>query len=98
MIAACENGAGRRIRVRRTRAARREEPDDWDRRRRRARLLTTPYYEIRGAYRARCSAADGAHVLQVHGPAGPLTPFPDATWGIHLVESNIGLGTVLGLV
>ncbi len=60
--------------------------------------VTTPYYELRGAYRARCSSAAGAHVLQVRGAGGTLTPFPDATWGIHLVEANLALGNLLALI
>ena len=60
--------------------------------------VSTPFFELDGSYSARCSSADGAHVLQVSGGFGPLTPFPDATWGIHLVEANMALGNLLALI
>ncbi|MEA2169345.1 MAG: hypothetical protein QOF76_2645 [Solirubrobacteraceae bacterium] len=59
--------------------------------------VSTPWYELRGAYTGACSDADGAHVLHVDGTP-ELTPFPDATWGLHLADVNIALGDLLGLV
>lgn len=55
---------------------------------------STPWIEARGAYRARCSSARGANVLQLtpRGGAPTLKPTPDATWGPHLVDANIALG------
>jgi hypothetical protein len=53
-----------------------------------------------GAYRARCSSAGGANVLQIiplRGAQKP-TPSPDPTWGLHLVDANIALGNLLGVV
>jgi hypothetical protein len=53
-----------------------------------------------GAYRARCSSAGGANVLQVtalHG-AETATPSPDPTWGLHLLDANIALGNLLTVV
>jgi hypothetical protein len=53
-----------------------------------------------GAYRARCSSAGGANVLQVSplGGAQVATPSPDPTWGLHLLDSNIALGNLLTIV
>jgi hypothetical protein len=53
-----------------------------------------------GAYRARCSSANGAHVLALSslGGAQVATPSPDPTWGLHLVDGNIALGNLLTVV
>ena len=53
-----------------------------------------------GAYTARCSSDNGAHVLQIthQGGAQTPTPSPDPTWGLHLVDANIGLGNLLSIV
>lgn len=61
---------------------------------------TTPWVEFQGAYRATCSPADGANVLQVtpRGSSPQLNPSPDATWGLHLVDANIALGDLVDLV
>lgn len=57
----------------------------------------TPWVESDGLYTAQCSDANGASVLQISG--GPvLRPLPDATWGLHLVDANIALGTLVKLV
>ena len=58
---------------------------------------TTPWVEYRGGYTARCSTAGGASVLRISGTPG-LRPVPDATWGLHLVDANIALGNLVGLV
>lgn len=62
--------------------------------------VTTPFYEVKGGYRGTCSAADGAHVLQITplGGAPALIPIPAATWGLHLIDANIALGNFTGLV
>jgi hypothetical protein len=52
------------------------------------------------SYSARCSAANGANVLQLtalHG-AEVAKPSPDATWGLHLIDANIALGNLLSVV
>jgi hypothetical protein len=61
---------------------------------------STPWIEIPGAYSAQCSHADGASVLQITPRGGaPLPhPSPDATWGLHLMDANIGLGNLLDIV
>jgi pimeloyl-ACP methyl ester carboxylesterase len=60
---------------------------------------TTPWSEFPGAYRAHCSSADDAHVLQIVplGGAPQLRPVPP-NFGLHLVDANIGLGNLEDLV
>jgi hypothetical protein len=61
---------------------------------------STPWIEIPGAYRAHCSHANGASVLQIvaqHGAPVPH-PSPDATWGLHLLDANIALGNLVRIV
>ncbi len=62
--------------------------------------VNTPWYELKGGYRGGCSAADGAHVLQISslGGAPLLNAVPDATWGLHLVDANIALGNLVRVV
>jgi hypothetical protein len=62
--------------------------------------VSTPWISIAGGYRARCSSAGGAHVLQLTPLRGApvLRPQPDATWGLHLTDGNIALGNLLGTV
>jgi hypothetical protein len=61
---------------------------------------STTWIEAPGSYRARCSGAGGAHVLQITARNGAPTyhPSPDATWGLHLVDANIALGNLVRLV
>jgi Protein of unknown function (DUF3089) len=60
----------------------------------------TPWATIPGAVTARCSRAGGANVLLVKpvGSTFALTPLPDATWGLHLVDANIALGNLANFV
>ena len=60
----------------------------------------TPWISEPGAYRARCSSAGGANVLEVTalGGAQTATPSPDPTWGLHLLDANIALGNLLTVV
>jgi Protein of unknown function (DUF3089) len=60
----------------------------------------TPWIEARGAYAGRCSAADGANVLQITDQPGAahLNAVPDATWGLHFADANIALGNLSRLV
>jgi hypothetical protein len=53
-----------------------------------------------GSYRARCSTAGGATVLQVSALRGAqvATPSPDPTWGLHLLDANIALGNLIAIV
>jgi hypothetical protein len=61
---------------------------------------TTDWVEYRNAYRAKCSSAGGANVLQITPLGGfpTLHPVPDPTWGLHLVDANIALGNLVKLV
>jgi hypothetical protein len=62
--------------------------------------LTTTWLRAPGAYVARCSRADRAHVLQVTPRAGApvLRALPDARWGLHLADVPIALGTLVDIV
>jgi hypothetical protein len=53
-----------------------------------------------GAYRAQCSSAGGANVLQITPLAGAqtATPSPDPTWGLHLLDANIEMGNLLSVM
>ena len=53
-----------------------------------------------GAYRAQCSSAGGANVLQITALDGAqtATPSPDPTWGLHLLDANIELGNLVSVV
>jgi Protein of unknown function (DUF3089) len=60
----------------------------------------TMWLSLPGSYRARCSSAGGANVLQItalHG-AQTATPSPDPTWGLHLLDANVALGNLLEIV
>jgi hypothetical protein len=58
------------------------------------------WLEFRGAYSGRCSSEGGANVLRISplGGAPALTPVPDATWGLHLLDATIALGDLSDLV
>jgi hypothetical protein len=52
------------------------------------------------SYKARCSTAGGASVLEIsslHG-AQVAHPSPDPTWGLHLLDANIALGNLIAVV
>jgi hypothetical protein len=57
----------------------------------------TPWVEPQDHYTAQCVQSNGANVLMVSPIAGArqLTPVPDATWGLHLVDVNIALGNLV---
>ena len=60
----------------------------------------TAWVSIPDAYRARCSRAGGANVLQVTSLRGAPTfkASPTPGWGLHLVDANIALGELSALV
>ena len=60
----------------------------------------TAWRAFPGSYRARCSSAGGANVLQVSpvGGAPGLSASPTPEWGLHLVDANIALGDQVELV
>jgi Protein of unknown function (DUF3089) len=53
-----------------------------------------------GAYRAQCSSANDANVLQISAVGGAQTPNPSPTpeWGLHLLDANVALGNLLTIV
>jgi hypothetical protein len=60
----------------------------------------TTWVAFPGSYRARCSSAGGANVLQIaalHG-AQKARPSPSARWGLHLIDANIALGNLVSIV
>jgi hypothetical protein len=61
---------------------------------------STPWIEVKGGYRARCSAAGGIHVLRItpRGGAPRFSASPTAQWGLHLADGNIALGNLIRLV
>ena len=63
-------------------------------------MPTTVWGSEPGSYQGRCSTAGGASVLEItplHG-AQVAKPSPDPTWGLHLLDANIALGNLIGLV
>jgi DUF3089 family protein len=61
---------------------------------------STPWISEPGAYRARCSSAAGANVLEISPQGGAETPqpAPDPTWGLHLLDANVALGNLISIV
>jgi hypothetical protein len=61
---------------------------------------STTFLQVRGAFTGHCSRAGGANVLRVEsvGATPVPKPSPDPTWGLHLVDANIALGDLLGVV
>jgi hypothetical protein len=49
------------------------------------------------AYRAHCSSANNANVLQISGVGGAKNPTPSPTpdWGVHLLDASITLGNLI---
>ncbi len=62
--------------------------------------VSTPWLHQVKSYRARCERSGNAHVLRATpvGGARALTSVPDATWGWHLADMNLPMGTLVGLV
>ncbi|HEY6523077.1 MAG TPA: DUF3089 domain-containing protein [Solirubrobacteraceae bacterium] len=61
---------------------------------------STEWISEPNAYRAQCSSADGANVLQITALDGAqtATPSPDPTWGLHLLDANIELGNLVSVM
>jgi hypothetical protein len=61
---------------------------------------STPWIEYDGLYSARCETTDGARVLRVSAQrrAPPLSPLPDAAWGLHVDDPNLAMGNLVALV
>lgn len=60
----------------------------------------TVWWSVPDAYRARCSSANDAHVLQITAVAGAPTPRPSPSpaWGLHLIDANIAVGNLLSII
>jgi hypothetical protein len=60
----------------------------------------TEWVSLPGAYRAQCSSAGGANVLQITPLGGAQTPSPSPTpeWGLHLLDGQIEFGNLLTVV
>ncbi len=60
----------------------------------------TPWLSPADRYTGRCESVGGASVLRItpDGPVRTLTPSPDASWGVHLVDLNLPLGNLLKIV
>ncbi|MCW2813307.1 MAG: hypothetical protein JWN84_762 [Nocardioides sp.] len=60
----------------------------------------TPWLVPAERHTARCVRSNGAHVLALRGigDARQLQPAPNDTWGLHLLDVNIVLGDLVGLL
>ncbi|MFL5886554.1 MAG: DUF3089 domain-containing protein [Thermoleophilaceae bacterium] len=60
----------------------------------------TPWLQPTDHYTARCETSNNANVLMISPVDGArtLTPSPDDTWGVHLVDVNIALGNLVDVV
>jgi hypothetical protein len=57
----------------------------------------TVWWSSPGAYRASCSSAGGANVLEITALRGSKTPKPSPTadWGLHLLDASVALGNLV---
>jgi Protein of unknown function (DUF3089) len=57
----------------------------------------TPWLQPTDHYTGRCQTSNGANVLMISPVANArtLSPSPDSTWGVHLVDVNIALGNLV---
>ncbi|HUZ28632.1 MAG TPA: DUF3089 domain-containing protein [Solirubrobacteraceae bacterium] len=57
----------------------------------------TVWWSSPGAYRARCSSANNANVLEITALRGAKTPkaSPTPEWGLHLLDANVALGSLV---
>ena len=60
----------------------------------------TVYWSSPRSFTARCEDSNGAHVLEVaaHNGAQTPTPAPTPEWGLHLLDANLSLGNLIGIV
>ena len=60
----------------------------------------TVFWSAPNSYTAKCEDSNGAHVLEVTARNGAQTPTPAPTpdWGLHLLDANIALGNLIGIV
>jgi hypothetical protein len=60
----------------------------------------TSWAAVPGSYRAFCSSANSAHVLQIQPVGGASKPRQalGPAWGLHLLDANIALGNLVAIV
>jgi hypothetical protein len=60
----------------------------------------TPWLQPQDHYTGRCVMSNHAHVLMTApiADARHLTPSPDDTWGLHLIDVNVALGDLMRIV
>jgi hypothetical protein len=60
----------------------------------------TVWWTAPGAYRAHCSSANNANVLEIKALRGGKTPNPSPTkdWGLHLLDASVALGNLVDIV
>jgi hypothetical protein len=60
----------------------------------------TVWWAAPGDYSATCETLNGATVLEITPRDGAPTPNPSPTpgWGLHLLDANIALGNLIGIV
>ncbi|HXD67694.1 MAG TPA: DUF3089 domain-containing protein, partial [Solirubrobacteraceae bacterium] len=60
----------------------------------------TVYWSSPGSFTAKCEDANGAHVLMITARNGAQTPTaaPTPEWGLHLLDAQLSLGNLLGIV
>jgi hypothetical protein len=61
---------------------------------------STVYWTAPNAYSARCERSNGANVLMIKARNGAptATPAPTPEWGLHLLDANVALGNLIGIV
>ncbi len=61
---------------------------------------STVWASLSRSYRARCSGAGGAHVLQITAVGGAPLPAESLgpVWGLHLLDANVELGNLVSVV
>ena len=61
---------------------------------------STVFWASPKSYTAKCQDSNGAHVLEVTARDGAQTPTPAPTpeWGLHLLDANLSLGNLIGIV
>ena len=62
--------------------------------------VATAWVEYPSSYAGQCSSAGGGTTLQIQAMNGAVTPHavPTPEWGLHLLDGQIALGNLVGLV
>jgi hypothetical protein len=61
---------------------------------------STVFWSAPEAYSGRCELSNGAHVLEITPRDGAQIPrpSPNPEWGLHLLDANVALGNLIGIV